>query len=286
MSTSLELTPAELAAGRMSEASLANALRALNEDGFLVLENVVDRAHLAVLRDRMLEDLPLVLAREDVPFNFHPGNVQQDAPPFPPYLFRDVLVNELVIQVTRAILGPGVKNAYYSGNTALPGDYWQPVHPDVAQLWPGLPHATPAFGFVVNVPTVDMTAENGSTQLWPGTHLDTTYTFDQAQVRVPEDRLAHRRAIRPPLQPAVPCGGVLIRDIRLWHAGMPNRTATPRPMIAMIHWCSWIDGSVYLPSFPRGTEAFFEHPELKTAARFVDGPIDYIHHNEAYDYAP
>ncbi len=283
---SLQLTPEELAAGRMTDASLANALAALREDGFLVLEDVVDRAHLAVLRDRMLEDLPLVLAREDAPFNFHAGNIQQDAPPFPPFLFRDVLVNELVIQVTRAILGPGVKNGYYSGNTALPGDYRQPVHPDIAQLWPGLEHPTPAFGLVINVPTVDMTAANGSTELWPGTHLDTTYTYDQAQVRIPEDRLARRRAVRPPLQPDVPCGNVLIRDIRLWHAGMPNRTATPRPMIAMIHWCAWLDGSGSIPSFPRGTEAFFDHPELKTAARFVDGPIDYIHHNHAYDYAP
>lgn len=286
MSTSLELTPEELAAGRMSQASLANALRALHEDGFLVIEDVVDRAHLAVLRDRMLEDLPLVVARKDAPFNFHAGNIQQDAPPFPPYLFRDVLVNEFVIQVSRAILGPGVKNGFYSGNTALPGDYRQPVHPDIAQLWPGLQHPTPAFALVVNMPTVDMTAENGSTELWPGTHLDTTYTFDVAQVRIPEDRLARRRAIRPPLQPEVRCGSVLIRDIRLWHAGMPNLTATPRPMIAMIHSCAWIDGSEFMPSFPRGTEAFFAHPELKTAARFVDGPIDYIHHNHAYDYAP
>jgi ectoine hydroxylase-related dioxygenase (phytanoyl-CoA dioxygenase family) len=286
MYTSLKLTPEELAAGRMREASLATALGALHEDGFLVLENVVDRAHLAVLRDRMMADLPQVLAREDVPFNFHAGNVQQDAPPFPPYLFRDVLVNEFVIQVTRAILGAGVKNGFYSGNTALPGDYRQPVHPDIAQLWPNLQHPTPAFGFVINVPTVDTTAANGSTQLWPGTHLDTTFTYDLVQVRIPEDLLARRRAIRPPLQPEVPCGGVLIRDIRLWHAGMPNRTATPRPMIAMIHWCAWYDGSDHIPTFPRGTEAFFEHPELKTAAHFVDAPIDYIHHNHAYDYAP
>src|SRR3712207_6891852 len=55
----------------------------------------------------------------------------------------------------------GLKNAYYSGNTALPGGERQPVHPDVGQLWPGLEQATPPFGFVVNVPVVDMTEENG-----------------------------------------------------------------------------------------------------------------------------
>lgn len=50
-------------------------------------------------------------------------------------------------------------------------------------------------------------------------------------------------------------------------------------MIAMIHW--WSNDEPVL--FPKGTEPFFEHPELKTNARFVDGPIDYIRHNEAYD---
>ena len=92
-----------------------------------------------------------------------------------------------------------------------------------------------------------------------------------------------RRETAPPLQPSVRCGGVLIRDIRLWHRGMPNYTGTPRPMIAMIHWISWwsSDSPVL---FPSGTEGFFAHPDLKTNARFVDGPIDYIRHNQAYDF--
>ena len=36
------------------------------EDGFVVLNDVVDLAHLAMLRERMLEDLPKILAREEV----------------------------------------------------------------------------------------------------------------------------------------------------------------------------------------------------------------------------
>ena len=48
------------------------------------------------------------------------GNVQQDPPPFPPYLFRDVLLNDMVIAVTTAVLGTPVKNTMYGGNTAMP----------------------------------------------------------------------------------------------------------------------------------------------------------------------
>ncbi|HTE17238.1 MAG TPA: phytanoyl-CoA dioxygenase family protein, partial [Armatimonadota bacterium] len=239
--------------------------------------------HLALLRERMLDDLQAILERDDAPYNFNTGNVQQDPPPFPPYLFRDVLLNDAVVAVTKAMLGPGLKNSFYSGNTALPGGQKQPVHPDVGQLWPGLEAATPPFGFVVNVPLVDMTPANGSTELWPGTHLDTTVCVQDGDIKVPEAALARRRETRAPVQPSVRCGSALIRDNRLWHRGMPNLTETPRPMIAMIHWISWWSSAEPVP-FPKGTEEFFRHPDLTTNAVFVDGPIDYVRHNQAYDF--
>ena len=278
-----EITPTPAGASPLAPDQLQAAVRALREDGLVVLNDVIDRSHLAMLRERMLDDLQAILDRDDAPYNFNTGNVQQDPPPFPPYLFRDVLLNDAVVAVTRAMLGPGLKNSFYSGNTALPGGQKQPVHPDVGQLWPNLEVATPPFAFVVNVPLVDMTPANGSTELWPGTHRDTTMCAQDGDIKVPETALARRQEIRPPVQPSVRCGSALVRDIRLWHRGMPNRTETPRPMIAMIHWISWWGGAEPVP-FPKGTEEFFHHPELKTNARFVDGPIDYLRHNQAYDF--
>jgi hypothetical protein len=152
----------------------------------------------------------------------------------------------------------------------------------VGQLWPGLKEATPAFGFVINVPVVDMSAENGSTELWPGTHRDTTYWLGDHSARVTEEHLARWRSRRPPVQLAVPAGSLVIRDLRLWHAGMPNHIDAPRPMIAMIHRVRWWGGEAPV-LFPKGTEPFFEHPDLRTHARFVDGPIDYLRHHQAYD---
>lgn len=278
---SLNVTRDEAESGLASDKREA-AVVALREDGFVVLENAIDVGHLEVLRERMLEDMERILARDDAPFNFNAGNLQQDPPPFPPYLFKDVLLNEAVISVTRAVLGPGVTNAYYSGNNALPGGERQPVHPDVAQLWPNLETAPPAFGLVVNVPVVDMSAENGSTELWPGTHRDTSFSIHEGSLRIPEASLEAWRVKRPPLQPDVRRGSVVIRDIRLWHAGMPNHTSQPRPMIAMIHWCNWY-GHMDTISFPKGTEDFFKHPLLRTNACFVDEPINHVLHNQAYD---
>jgi hypothetical protein len=280
----LDITPAEVESGTLALTHRDAAVSALREDGIVVLNDVIDTGHLETLRERMMADLRELLARPDAPFNWNVGNVQQDPPPFPPYLFRDVLVNDMVIAVTKALLGPGLRNSYYSGNTSLPGGQRQPVHVDVGQLWPNLATATPAFGVVVNVPLVDMDERNGSTEIWPGTHRDTTVSIQRGDIKVPEEVTAHRRETVPPLQPSVRGGSVLIRDIRLWHRGMPNQTETPRPMIAMIHWIHWWhEGGPVL--FPKGTEAFFEHPDLQTHARFVDGPIDHIHRNQAYEYA-
>lgn len=277
----LELTNDERDRGKAAPDKLEAAAQAVKDDGFVAITNAVHPEHVAALLERTLTDLATILARPDAPFNFNTGNVQQDPPPFAPFLFRDVLLNETAIAVSKAVLGAGVKNAFYSGNTTLPNDTRQPVHPDVGQLWPGLTHATPPFGLVVNIPLVAVSPENGSTELWPGTHNDTQFSIAQGSVRIPADVLDKRRAVVPPVQPTLPAGSLLIRDIRLWHAGMPNHTPRPRPMIAMIHWISWwTEGKI---PFPKGTEDFFRHDDLTTVADFLDGEIDYLRHNEAYD---
>jgi len=86
-----------------------------------------------------------------------------------------------------------------------------------------------------------------------------------------------------PIQPVAKAGSVVIRDMRMWHAGMPNHTTSPRPMIAMIHYVSWWSALDPLV-FPRGTESLFEHPILNTNAVFVDGEIDYLNRNKAFDF--
>lgn len=279
---SLDITQEEVLSRRMTPEHLQAAVRALAEDGYVVLNDVVEMGHLDILRDKMLEDVQAFRAREDAPYNFNTGNIQQDPPPFPPYLFRDVLLNDMVIAVTRAVLGKGVKNCFYSGNTALHSTLRQPVHADMGQLWAGLEAAPPAYGLVVNVPVVDMSPLNGSTELWPGTHKDTSVSVHD-DIKVTPEALEVWRARSQPFQPTIRRGGVLIRDLRLWHAGMPNQTPQPRPMIAMIHYAWWMQTGPNL-QFPRGTEAFFADSDLETPAAFVDGPIDYIHAPEAYDY--
>ena len=281
--TTLSISQAEKADRNFSKDRLDRAVRAVQEDGFVILENCVAREHAEVLSQKMLADTDKILTRKDVPFNFNIGNIQQDPPPFHPYLFEDILLNPFVIAITKAILGSGVKNSFYSGNTALPKQgSRQPVHADSGQLWPDLEKATPPYALVINLLPIDVSPHNGSTEIWPGTHLDTTISYQSGDIKVPDDILEARRKISPPVQATVPAGTMVIRDIRLWHAGMPNHSETPRPMIAMIHYVSWWNEAEPIV-FPKGTEGFFEHLDLTTHAVFIDEPIDYLHRHMAFD---
>ena len=259
-------------------------LQAIREHGFTILKGVVDLEHIQVLKEKMLEDLAKITARKDKPYNWNAGNVQQEPPPMHPYLFKDVLLNEEVIKVSSALLGPGVKNAYYQGNTAMPrSTERQPVHCDVGQLWRPPDPPGPVFGLVVNVPVVDVSPENGGTEIWPGSHQNQAVIHNSGDIKVPLKALEAQRLEKPPFQLSMRAGDVLIRDIRLWHAGMPNWTGEPRPMIAMIHWISWWNTETV--DFPKGTEDFFKHPVLATQVRFVDGPVDYIGNSQGYEFS-
>jgi ectoine hydroxylase-related dioxygenase (phytanoyl-CoA dioxygenase family) len=284
MMAALDITLQERRAGRLSAERLAEAVRAVREDGYVLLNDLIDPAILAPIRDRMLADVEKILARDDVPFNFNSGNIQQDPPPFPPYLSREVLCNEIVISITQSILGKGLVNGMYSGNTALPHSTGrQPVHADMGQLWPNLDVAHPAYALVINVLPVDVSPANGSTEIWPGTHLDTSVVIQEGDIKVSPEKLAERRQVSPGFQYSARAGSVVIRDMRMWHAGMPNPSDQPRPMIAMIHYVSWWT-DLHPLEFAAGSEPYLAHPVLRHHVRYVEGEPDHTRRNKAYDF--
>ena len=59
------------AAGRLAGEELRDAVDALRDDGFVVLNDVVDPAHLDILHERMIGDLDALQARPDAPYNWN-----------------------------------------------------------------------------------------------------------------------------------------------------------------------------------------------------------------------
>lgn len=115
----------------------------------------------------------------------------------------------------------------------------QPVHSDA-----DFDHPSHPFALVVNVPLIDMEPRNGSTEIWLGTHNNDISAQegahgDRASGRIQEHLLSEHSKVCPPVQPVIKKGSIVIRDLRLWHAGMPNYSDDVRIMLAMIHFAPW-----------------------------------------------
>ena len=261
----------ERAAGKMSGAHLNEALKAIREEGYVVLEEIVSHAHLDLLRERMDEDSrKLIAADKWGGAGRVKVHLQQGPPPFAPYVFPDIVANPFVVQVTQELLGAGVYNSFYNGNTNCPGSGTQPLHRDGGHLWPGLEAAHPPASVVVNVSPMDVSEENGSVELWPGTHLVTS-----VEGQIDEQAEEARRRIAPPVRGSAKKGSMLIRDTRLWHRGVPNLSDRPRHMIALIHNIRWLQRGKPL-KFNKGCEAAFTGSEFDHNVEFTEESIDYL----------
>jgi ectoine hydroxylase-related dioxygenase (phytanoyl-CoA dioxygenase family) len=154
----------------------------------------------------------------------------------------------------------------------------------------------------VNVGLVDMRPENGSTQLWLGSHNNDISAQegahgDRASGRIKADLLAARAKTCPPIQPSVKkgelddegadAGSIIVRDLRLWHAGMPNRTDEVRVMLAMIHFAPWYRQRMTM-RLPRALRPVLDgNPRLAVSAQWVDEAVDHLDQpfGNAFDFS-
>jgi hypothetical protein len=97
-------SPKELSEKKLSAQNIERALYALHFDGLVVLNNVVDHAHLDKLNTRMVADAAYLSSLGDKsPYNYHKGvfvvvaliigNIQQDPPPVKELFFRDIFLS-------------------------------------------------------------------------------------------------------------------------------------------------------------------------------------------------
>jgi hypothetical protein len=237
------------------------------EDGVVALRQAIAVTAIDALCAKMLDDLAHYAELYEIDNNFQGVR----PPPFQPFLFPEIIFNEPAITISRAILGPGATLSSYGANTAFTGSQPQVVHADAVPPQPG-PYG-PCTLLVVNVPLVDVTEENGATIYWPGTHHDTRLHSGN---RFPtEEMIAEWEAKRPAERALTHRGDLVLRDMRVWHGGMPNRTPTHRPMLALVHRHTKPEQGTF--EAEAGSEAFWaSHPRLQTSPFFVPKPIDYL----------
>ena len=263
----------ERSAQQLSAANLQRAVQAVLRDGYVILRDVIDHDHLDCLLPRMTADSRRLIAAEQWGGAGHlPGHLQQAPPPLAPFVFGDIVANPFAVQVTHSVLGDGMYNRFYNGNTNCPGSPMQPLHADAEPLWPKLRTAHPPASLIVNVSLVDVTEDNGSTELWPGTHLLSL----GGERRVDPETEAQRRTEVPPVRANTAKGSLVIRDARLWHRGMPNPSNQIRHMIAMVYNIHWLARPDRL-WFDSGCQAEFpQDGRLDHNVQFTEGPLDYL----------
>jgi Phytanoyl-CoA dioxygenase (PhyH) len=199
----------------LSEGEREEFRRSFAENGYVIVRNVVSRDKLSDLRTRMIDEFERAKRAEGLfvggglisgHLNSFPGEQSRFA--------YDALRERGIIDLLTSMI-PGPLGALRMGcNLNLPKSVAQHYHVDSA--------FTAAF-IIVNVAVVDTDLVNGAIDVVPGTHRK-FYKFWRFAVERP-----YRYHARLPMN----AGDILIRTSTLWHRGMPNRSATPRPMLAM-----------------------------------------------------
>jgi len=190
------------------------------ENGYVLIKNVVPRDKLAELHQRIVGEYTRQ-KWDGILFNGG-GGLSGHLNCFPGESARfayDAIKQRGVVDLIREISPKSIREPNVGCNLNLPGSISQQIHMD----------RTFRNEFMIaNLSVVDTTPINGATDVVPGSHKS-FYKYWQ-WVLLGKGR-AHT-------QIASEAGDVLVRVSNLWHRGMPNHSAEPRPMLAF----TWEDG--------------------------------------------
>ena len=284
---------------------IAEGASFLHKDGIIVLDNAISTEHVDTLNNKLSPEALEIANDPDHHFNFgkHTRNMDQAPPPTRELMFRDLWNNPFAAAILSAVMGPKPVIHYANGNTALKADSKgrQPVHSDCEFKHP----AYFPFAFVINVCLVDVESQNGGTEVWVGSHHVSVHEAHNQmrpgghvedrvgqEVDDGDDRndgeglltikpkyLEERRKHSPPIQVSTKRGSMIIRDLRLWHAGMPNLTDEPRIMLAWVASPQWWQGKskIALPMDVKDMveERAEEENTFVYDAEWVEGEVDY-----------
>lgn len=249
----IKLSPEELATQTLKPETLELAVEQVEVNGYVVFDSVIPQAQIDELKAGFDPLFDEYIERRG--YNTGTNRAQMHLPFQAPFNDEAIVSNPIAMSVIERILGQDCKCVYFASDTPMPGSDYQNVHCDNMPLFQDLSVALPAYSLVFNVPLVDTTDENGPLEIWPGgTHLTPDRsnhdTLDGSVnkhihiVRAAEGMHSERVYMK--------AGSIVIRDIRMWHRGTPNRSDARRTNIALIYNRSWL-GSCHEIQIPRDT---------------------------------
>jgi len=236
----MKLTDEEVKAGDLPPDRLRDALRAFRDTGVVTLENAYPREFIAGVRAAYDAELGEFLAARGGLAAMEGKTFGKNHVGFfphlrPPVADARIAAHPVAVRLLREILGADFQCSFFHTNTAFPDSGFQPVHRDSNHLFgTELGVAHPPASVVVNIPLCDFSVANGSTEYWPGTHLIVDTAAEDGKL------LDERVKAFPSARMNVPMGGLVLRDLRVWHRGMPNPSPETRTMMAIVYARGWL----------------------------------------------
>lgn len=148
-----------------------------------------------------------------------------------PFADPDIFASPLLRPLLAPVLAADMRLGGFTVVVSYPGAGAQAIHRDHSHLFghPGVSPGLPVYALNIAVPLVDIDLEMGPTAIWLGSH------------RWPEGAQA-----QPDAATVLPFqrGDCILIDYRTLHAGLPNRSARPRPILYMPYMRTWFADDV------------------------------------------
>lgn len=269
----------ELKSGLPALENIQAGVEEFHKNGIVVFENAIPHNIIDKFYEKMNADGAKKL--EDPELVFNHGNEKTNFSICPPlsqeWLVEDIWANKHASAVMEAIIGKP-QLAYAGSNINLPATdptSRQAVHIDSYSHHHNFPTCIELFMYLH-----DVSPENGSTEIWPGSHRDWNFKDLVSHGRgwIKSSAFNRRAEKSPPFQPTIPKGSIAIRDLRLWHSGMPNLSGENRIMLGFIYFPRWYRNPmrITLPTSCRPVVEKWTQVDAIGATKFADGIIDHL----------
>ena len=199
-------------------------------DGALVLQDVVDPGLILEARQTFVQRYAGYLNGQEHDDALQVGDrrLMITASLEPPFNRPELFANPWLLQVLRAVFADDFVLGGYGVVCSLPGAESQHCHRDGGVLFPqsGLDSLLPAAAVTVAIPLLDMNEIHGTTAIWLGSHRDCDLKAAHTSAEKGEEPVVHE-------------GSCVLWDYRVAHAGTPNRSTLPRPLLYMTYCRPW-----------------------------------------------
>ncbi len=227
--------------GYLGGRSFADARRAFDRDGYIIFEKVLAVEEIARIRAALAPYLGENLRGRNDFEGLNTNRVY--AMLAKSRVFADLVAHPLPIAFAEADLGPDCLLSACLAINLHPGETVQPWHYDDSHY--GWPRPRPSLGVSAFWAIDETTAENGATEILPGSHLWADETVEGA---VSEDVFTKTEiggadvdpgARGDALKALMPAGSLMLAKGTLWHRGGANRSSSPRLIITPQYCPGW-----------------------------------------------